>query len=79
MCQGWNEQIRRFLEPVQEPRRRGDEKQLAALLSHILGSHPDIIGSSDTYVLYRNSVDLIRLRYRAHWYNELKYAHTYIL
>lgn len=50
----------------------------SSLLSHILGSHPDIIGSSETFDPYVKGRDLLRLRYKAYWYNGKKSDCKYV-
>ena len=49
-----------------------------SLLSHILGSHPDIVGSSETFDSYVTTRDLLRLRYKAYWLNDRKSGGKYV-
>lgn len=48
-----------------------------SLIAHIIGSHPEIIGSCETYTPLRDQWDLIRLRYRIYWLNERKRVGRY--
>jgi hypothetical protein len=41
-----------------------------SLLGHILGSHPEIDGSSETHLPYRNRIDLLKLKYRVYFLNK---------
>jgi len=42
----------------------GHMRSRSSLLSHILGSHPDISGYAESHVRYDGRLDFIRLRYR---------------
>jgi hypothetical protein len=39
-------------------------RSYSTLLSHVLGSHPDIDGYCETHMRFRHRIDLLRLRYR---------------
>jgi hypothetical protein len=49
-----------------------------SLIAHIFGSHPEIVGSCETYNRLRNRRDLIRLRYMTYWLNDRKIKGKYI-
>jgi hypothetical protein len=49
-----------------------------SLIAHILGSHPEIVGSCETYSHLRNGRDLIRLRYLTYWLNGRKIPVRYV-
>jgi hypothetical protein len=53
-------------------------RSYTSLLSHILGSHPDITGASETFSSYVKSWDLMRLRYKTYWFNDRKTARKYV-
>ena len=53
-------------------------RSYSSLLSHILGSHPEIVGSSETFDSYVRSRDLVRLKYKTYWFNAHKNRCRYV-
>jgi hypothetical protein len=54
-------------------------RSYSSLLSHILGSHPEIDGYCETHLKYRRSLDLIRLRHRVSRLIEAPLRGRYVL
>src|SRR5262245_18182680 len=64
---------RRYLLLLSRPRC------FTSLLSHILGSHPEICGSCELDQPYRDHRDLLRLRYMTYWLNDHRVDVRYLL
>jgi hypothetical protein len=47
-------------------------RSFTSMLSHILGSHPEICGASELYQPYHDRRDLLKMRYKAYWYSDQK-------
>jgi hypothetical protein len=71
---------------LKDPRILGRKRHLlllshprgfTSLLSHILGSHPEVCGACELLQPYQNRRDLLKSRYRAYWYNDQKASARY--
>jgi hypothetical protein len=56
----------------------GHPRCYTSLIAHIFGSHPEIVGSCETYTPLRNRRDLITLRYLTYWLNNRKTGGKYV-